>query len=447
MDSLANADRERIDGLAAFAAAAFALTLIVIAALERVGAPDAFVEAMGPLFALLALGVIGVLARAPSLNDFLVARRLAPAGYGGLAFAAVTAGFGLAFSSVPPTPTPWFGAGAGLIVAALLVGPAVRAAHVSSTSDWLATRFPYLPTRALFGAAGLAVALLLALVGYQLAIDALKVSIGVTGPIAEALTLAALILTTIPGGLKGLFWTDAASGGGVLLVALIGAGLAFATSPLPLESLGHTILKIQTAAHTQTGTISFEVAVAAGVAGFAPLIAPGLATRSSGQARLVGFGGAVLFALGLVATAIALPALSRISGGPPRSAEALIATAAWLPALALSRGGAFAASRALGLNLSRGYSKLTVLASRRIALSRLVALGALAFCFVLSRRSLISPGEALQFALCFQLVGVAPLLALALFKRASPVAGLITASCWSRRSSRSTCIIPAAPKW
>ena len=122
-----------------------------------------------------------------------------------------------------------------------------------------------------------------------------------------------------------------------------------------------------------------------------------------------------------------MPALSRISGGPPRSAEALIATAAWLPALALSRGGAFAASRALGLNLSRGYSKLTVLASRRIALSRLVALGALAFCFVLSRRSLISPGEALQFALCFQLVGVAPLLALALFKRASPVAGLITA--------------------
>ena len=35
MDSLANADRERIDGLAAFAAAAFELTLIVIAALER----------------------------------------------------------------------------------------------------------------------------------------------------------------------------------------------------------------------------------------------------------------------------------------------------------------------------------------------------------------------------------------------------------------------------
>jgi hypothetical protein len=142
MDSLDTSHRERIDGLAAFAVAAFALALIVIAALERVGAPDAFVESLGPLFGLLALGVIGLIARAPSLNDFLAARRLAPAGYGGLAFAAIAAGLAMAVSSLPATPTPWLGAGAGAILGGLLMGPAVRAAHVSSPADWLATRFP-----------------------------------------------------------------------------------------------------------------------------------------------------------------------------------------------------------------------------------------------------------------------------------------------------------------
>ena len=80
------------DGLAVFAGAAFALGLGLIAALERVGAPDGFVEALGPLLAFVGLCVVGIATRAPSLPDFLAARRSTPAFYGGLAFAATAAG-------------------------------------------------------------------------------------------------------------------------------------------------------------------------------------------------------------------------------------------------------------------------------------------------------------------------------------------------------------------
>lgn len=427
MDSLDTSSREEIDGLAAFAMAAFVLALIVIAALERVGAPEAFVESLGPLFAALALCVIGLVARAPSVNDFLVARRQAPSGYSALAFAAVTAGLAIAMSTFRASPTPWLGAGAGVILSGLLIGPAVRSANVSSVSDWLATRFPLLPTRALFGAAGFGAALLTAIAGYQLAIDAVTVSIGASRPVAEAITLTALALSSIPGGLKSLLWTDAASGGAILLVILLGAAAAFWIVPQPLETLGLVFAKTLAAPSQSVGSLPFEAAVAAALASLAPLIAPGLTTYSPGQARLAGFGGLVLFSLGVVAAAIALPTFIQMPGGPPRSASALIATAFWLPSLAIARGGVFAVCRGLGLNLASGYAKLTVLASRRIALSRLAMLATIALCFVNSRKGWIAPGESLLFALALQLVGVAPLLALAFLKRASPIAGLVTA--------------------
>ena len=75
---------DRFDGLAVFAGAAFALGLGLIAALERVGAPDGFVEALGPLLAFVGLCVVGIATRAPSLPDFLAARRSTPRSMAGL---------------------------------------------------------------------------------------------------------------------------------------------------------------------------------------------------------------------------------------------------------------------------------------------------------------------------------------------------------------------------
>ena len=68
-------DRERIDGLATFAAAAFLTALGLVAALARVGAPDRVVAALGPLIAVIGLAVLGVVNRTARLGDFLAARR------------------------------------------------------------------------------------------------------------------------------------------------------------------------------------------------------------------------------------------------------------------------------------------------------------------------------------------------------------------------------------
>ncbi|MFZ2106326.1 MAG: hypothetical protein WAV18_13285, partial [Roseiarcus sp.] len=99
MSSASPAEHERAHGLAVFAAATFLLGMGLIVVLERVGAPNGFVQALGPLLALLGVCVIGVLTRAPNLLDFLAARRSAPTFYGGLAFAATAAGFVMAMAS------------------------------------------------------------------------------------------------------------------------------------------------------------------------------------------------------------------------------------------------------------------------------------------------------------------------------------------------------------
>jgi len=96
MQGLGLTRRERVDGNAVFLAVAFALCVGLVAALERVGAPDGFVEALGPFIALVALSVVGLANRAQNLTDFLAVRRAGPTLYGGFAFVAIVAGLALA---------------------------------------------------------------------------------------------------------------------------------------------------------------------------------------------------------------------------------------------------------------------------------------------------------------------------------------------------------------
>jgi len=125
--SISPTNREQIDGLAIFAAAAFALGLGLIAALERVGAPDGFVEALGPALALIGLGAIGVFTRASSLPEFLAAGRAVPSFYGGLAFAAVAACNG------QPSPTQ---AQQSSSASAATTTPAAAGASGAATAPW-----------------------------------------------------------------------------------------------------------------------------------------------------------------------------------------------------------------------------------------------------------------------------------------------------------------------
>ena len=112
----------------------------------------ALVAALGPLAGLVGIAGLGVLTRAKTLLDFLVARRAVPPFYAGLALAAPIGGFALAFTGAEADPTrlPWRGAVAGVVFAALIVAPRWRAAQASALADVLATRFPAVFARVAF---------------------------------------------------------------------------------------------------------------------------------------------------------------------------------------------------------------------------------------------------------------------------------------------------------
>jgi hypothetical protein len=414
MFDAASAEPRSSDGVAIFAAAAFLLGLGVIATLERVGAPEALVQALGPLFALTALAIIGVLTRAPSLIDFLAARRSAPPFYGGLAFAATAAGMSGALASGSSTFS-WRAFAGGLALAALIVAPSVRAAKASALADVFATAFPWRPTRVAFAAVLFATGCATAIAGFALAVDALVVGMGASRGVAEALVAVALALSLAPGGLKGLVWSDAACGGGALLIAGLGATRAALDAPAPLAPLEAAL----DAALGGGGSGVFdEIALALAVAGFFALTPPAIGARAVGQSRRVGLAGLACAALGVALAGVALPYFVARAGGPSRTAVGLIGAATWMPSLALARGGALGATRAWGFDVATAHSRLSVLASRKIAMNRLGIFAMIGIGAAASHLRWLDPSRALYLALAIGLAFVAPSLALAQSPRA-----------------------------
>jgi hypothetical protein len=429
MESLNSAERANIDGRAAFAAVAFAAGVGVIAALERVGAPDGLIEGLGPLFAFVALSVIGLTNRAAKLTDFLAARRAIPSFYAGLAFAAVLGGVVLALLSGTDdlVRAQLLPIAAGAAIAGLVVSPAIRAGNVSSAIDVLATQFPAFPVRAAFAIALFVCGALTAMAGLSLATQSLAAAVDSSARAATALVICALAFTLVPGGAKSVLWTDAASGGGALLIALFGAGLSFAFLPSPLAPLGegaHRLAAEALAAHDEP---FFSTAFAAALAFYFPLLSAGAATPSALDARRAGLSGIGLFAFGLAAAAVAAPLLAVAPASAVHTGQALVSTAAWLPSLALARAGLLAASRSTGIDLARAYSRLTVLSSQRIAFGRLKMLAVLALSPFAVTKFALTPERALTLALAVSLAFLAPsfVLALALPARARSASALV----------------------
>ena len=432
------AEREGSHGLAIFAAAAFLLGVGLIAVLERVGAPDGLVQALGPLLALFELGVIGVMTRAPTLLDFLAARRSAPTLYGALAFAATAAGIGIvmASASAGASPMPWRGVAVGLAIAALIVAPGVRGANASALGDVLATGFPAAPTRVAFALAIAAMSLLTAIAGFDLAAGALVAAIRCSRGVAEALVMLAVAVSIVPGGLKGLVWSDAACGGGALLIAALGAAFAVAHAPAPLAPLEAALEAGLVEPARGGGFPAFwrDLAAAAAVAGFFASTPPAIAAASIGHARRVGLEGLLFATAGLALAGIALPYFEALPAGPSRTSAGLIAAATWLPALALARAGVLGVTRSAGFDLTTVYSRLGVLASRRIALNRLGMLATIALCRSAADARFPDAGRALFYALAIGLAFITPALLLTMIRAgassamAAFAAGLLVAA-------------------
>jgi hypothetical protein len=421
-------DRARIDGLAIFAAAAFLTGLGLVAALARVGAPDRLVEALGPLVALVGLAIIGVMNRTARHVDFLAARRAIPPAYGGLAFAAAALGLAVALGAGPSGRSllPWPAVAVGLVGAALIVGPLVRRANASALSDVLATRFPWAPTRWALAVALWCAGVLTATAGFETAVDVIVADVGQSRRAAEVVVALSLALSIVPGGLKGLLWSDAASAGGALAIAAIGAGLAWSGVGAPAPSLAQTAAAwfALPLARPDLASLLFGAASALGVGAlFAfPQAAVGAPPM---QARRVGLFGLAfaLAALALGATALAAFWPESTTARSP-TAAAFAGAATWLPALALARAGVFGAARAAGVDLATAYSRLTVLASQRLARIRLMMLGVIALAAVVSDHRLVDPARAIVLALGLIVALIVPSMALALLSRGRSSAAL-----------------------
>jgi cation/acetate symporter len=413
-------ERARIDGRASFAGAAFLTGVGLIYLLERVGAPAGLVRALGPLFALAALGLLGVLTRATRMPTFFTADRAIPAAYAGLGSAATAAGFTLCLAAPGRSPLPLAGVAAGVALNALVVSPLLRATHASGLADLLATRFPSTPLRLLVAMLLATIGALVAAAGVAAATDAIVALFEPARAAAATIVAAVVLLTVAPGGLAGLVWGAAASAGMILMILTlpIAAQLLSGDPALPALARGGALVgQTLTPLWSVGAAADVLVALATGLAvgALAPLTTAAIACSGERQAFRAGLFGVAFAAL------IALAALLDLGMGEPTGpmAAGLRATAVVLGALVLAGAGAQAATRAWGARMTGLRHRWAPLASQRLARSRVAMIAVVGGCALLTARTAVNPGVALQLAAALSVGLAAPLIALALFSRAT----------------------------
>jgi Na+/proline symporter len=417
---------------AAFAAIGFALCVATLFALDRVGAPDRLVAALGPLMGFAGIAAIGIVSRARNLTDFLVARRAVPPFWAGLALAANFGGFILAFVGAAPDPTalPWRGAALGAVLAALVVAPAWRARAASSVADVLATRFASPFARVAFALVQIGSGLCLAAAGLAFAALTVREAFGLSQAAAISLSAVALVVALAPAGLRGLVWADAASAAAALVTVALFVVLSSQQGldvSQEIAQAGQRLDEVGGAPWAQ------EIAAAVAAASLFAFVTPALACPSVRAARRAGFVGLAVVALGGGA-ALALGDLSMRSP----SDSALAALVACLPAMTLARAGVFAAARAYGVDLEQARGRLSVLASARMARGRgRVVIGAVVAAW-LAGRSGGHPDAPLYLALALWLAFVAPSLALSVLpgRSSGPAVAALLASLAAAAAAR-----------
>jgi hypothetical protein len=421
-------ERAKIDGRALFAGAAYLIGIGLIFLLARVGAPDGLVRALGPLFALAGLALLGLLTRSTRAPAFFVADRAVPAPYAGLALAGIAAGLVVGLDPAHGSPLPLAGVAIGLAVGGLAVGPALRAMNASAPADALATRFPNPVLRLYFAVLLFAIGALVAIAGFATAVDAFMALFAPSR--AAAVTIMAIILALMvtPGGLAGLLWNGAAGAG--MLVIILGLPIAapfFASDATLVPALWNSGLWNDALARAWGSDAGdprshflILLASALAVATLAPVASPAIGSfsgRRALRAGALGLAFATLLGLTGFIDFVILPWGAGAMNGGLQSSAVLVA------ALMLAAAGVHSASRAWGANATRAYERYTPLASQRLARSRALKLIGVAICAVVTLRINVDPRLALVIAAALSLGLIAPCLALALSMHANSAHG------------------------
>ena len=415
-------NRAAINGRAIFCGAAFLVGIGLTWVAERVGAPEGAVRALGGTFALPALALIGLLARSSSLAHFFAGNRAVPQFYGGLAFAGAAAGLGVClFAPASASPLPLTGVALGLGFGALLFGPAVRRANASALSDFLTIRLGAGPLRWPLGIVLLSTGALVALAGYEAALEALverHVLARSTGILVVGATLALIVS---PGGLASVLWSAAACAGALLLaLALPFIAQALAAPGDPFAWLGAGGFG-ELASSVSSAPPALVLASAIGVGALALWAQPGVAAQNGLNALRAGAAGVLLAGvagMGAIAGALAM----RGEAGP--AVNGVVAGVEALAAIALAGCGLFSAVRAFSSATDARISATRALASQRLARARGAALILVGLGGALLRWRAFDPQDALAAAVSLSLAFVAPVLGLTFSARATGAHGL-----------------------
>jgi cation/acetate symporter len=275
--------RVRIDGSFSFALAVFAVGLGLLAVLERVGLPDKALKFCVGALIFSGFIIIAGFLRTMRPADFYAAGRTLPAPYAGLAYAGLAAGLFLPF--LPPLPegiglnSVAAGFCVGLFGAVFAIGPYLRHSGAFSIADLAGSRFPHPAVRCAIGLIAAVCAGLVAVCGYECALQALVAATGVSRGLGAVVLGVLLVLLVVPGGLAGVIWLTAGSA----VVTLVALGLPSALSILR-ESAPWTSRTLRFDAVTgQQPNLPLDpalvIAIALGLAALTPLFGPAVASR------------------------------------------------------------------------------------------------------------------------------------------------------------------------
>ena len=307
-----------IGGRAGFALAAYALVVLLVLLLDRVGVPAKIVGLLAPCLALAGLVLVGLSARTMLVSRFYTGGRIVAPINMAMALSALVLAMALPLlppaAGQPSLATLAAGLAGGLCLAGLVTGPMLRKSGAYSMPGLLAGRFPGAALLLACMAIAATLAFLLALAGLGLATDMLVMATGGSRHAAAAILCVLLILMVVPGGLGGVTW---------LANGAFGLALGAVCVPLALRLMAHETLPLP-----GIGDAAAMMAALGRMAGWPSAVAP-LAVSPLVAGAL---------AIGLAC----LPALASGFATLPQARDARRAALVALPATGLVLAGAMA---------------------------------------------------------------------------------------------------------
>ena len=246
--------RQRLRHLYLMYGLAFVALVLVLAALEQMGLPRAWVGMAFLLITMATYAVIGIVSRTTDADEYYVAGRAVPALYNGMATGSdwmsaasfigmagtlyISGYAGLAFV------LGWTG---GFVLVALLLAPYLRRFGQYTIPDFLAARFGGRLIR-LVGVVGLILVSFTYVVAQIYGVGLITSRLtGVAFELGVFLGLGGILICSFLGGMRAVTWTQVAQYI-VLIVAFLIPVIALSVkqthNPLPLLSYGEQLAKV-----------------------------------------------------------------------------------------------------------------------------------------------------------------------------------------------------------